>query len=172
MSYLLNASAVGPMGQFLAIHDEDKNDLFEPRYNYNYQARNSKQAGAGQGNMWLELWPVSRIASGDSTVSLALLGQDCSDVGRFEYQSSISRGMVRPYFIRGQCRDQNGNALGGAIVQGFLTANDLTVGEVACDANGYYELPTIYSGQNHYVVAYYASGSLAGTSVNTINPVL
>ena len=174
MSQYLNSgtlAAGGSMHCNLAIHDEDKHDLFNPRYNWTYQQRNQAEAGGG-GGKWLELWPTSKMASGDSTVALCMLGQDISDAGRFEYQSSISRGIIRPYFIRGTIKDSLGVAVTGARVQAIVDATDTYVNQVYSDSNGNYELPTIYIGQNHYLVAYNDGNQQAGTSVNTIQPVL
>lgn len=172
MSQFMNSgAAAGTLNAWLMIADEDNSDQFEPRFNWCYQGRNSKSAGGTP--MWIDLWPSPRLGSGDSTVALALFGQDWSDAGKFEYPSTISRGMVRPFFFRGTCKNSVGNPLGGAVVQGFLTATDAYVGEVACASNGTYELPTIYSGAAHYLVAYYpGSPDIAGTTLNTLTPSL
>lgn len=72
-------------------------------------------------------------------------------------------------YIMGKCQDSGGNALGGAVVQGFRTSNDMFVMETRCDDQGLFELgcPQTPTDQ-HYLVAYYASGNLAGTTVNTL----
>lgn len=160
----------GMSSNWNAIWDADKYDLFEPRFNWTYQMRNAKQVGAAR-VPWVELWPTSRFASGDSTVALAMLGMDISDAGRFESQSSVSRGMVRPYFIRGQVTS-DGNAVPGVTIKGYLTVGDTRMGATATDNNGNYELPTIGIGAAHYIVAYNPGNNQAGTSVNTITPVL
>ena len=174
MSMYLNSGTLatgGSMNCNLAIHDEDKSDLHEPRYNWTYQMRNAKQAGGG-GWGWMELWPTSRGMSGDPTQSLYAFGQDAGEGGRFEWQPSISRGMIRPYFIRGQVKDAGGTAVTGCNVQAYLTATDQYVGATYTDSNGNYELPTIFTGQAHYCVAYNDGNNQAGTTINTLMPAL
>ena len=172
MSIFLNSATIGAASSsyaFLAVHDEDKSDLYNPRFYWGYQGRSKETAGHTP--LWQDLWPSPKIANGDSTVA-GILGQDPAEAGRFEYPSTIYRGMVRPYFFRGYCKDGSGNILPGAVVTAYLTAGDLQVGRTACDSNGYYECPTIYAGVNHYLVARYSSGSLAGATLDTIQPVL
>jgi hypothetical protein len=174
MSQYLNSGMLasgGSMFASLSIHDEDKTDLHNPRFNWTYQQRNQAEVGGGCAK-WVELWPTSKMASGDSTVALCMLGQDMSASGHFEYQSSISRGMVRPYFIRGTVKDSVGAAVTGARVQAIVADTNTYAGQVYSDSNGKYELPTIFIGNNHYLVAYNDGNSQAGTSVNTIQPVL
>ena len=74
--------------------------------------------------------------------------------------------------IVGQTLDQYGNALGNAIVQGFVTATELFIGQVTSDSNGWFKLPTPYpTNIAHYLVCYQASvPPVAGTSINTITP--
>ncbi|NVN88938.1 MAG: hypothetical protein HXX15_22930, partial [Rhodopseudomonas sp.] len=128
-------------------------------------------ARGGQGN-WIELWPTSKMMAGDPSASSIYFGQDAAEAGRFEAPSSISRGSTRPWFIRGTCKDSGGNPLGGAAVQCFRTSDDLFVSQVGCDDRGQYEVPTPYPGVAHYLVAQYASGSLAGSTVDTLIPTL
>lgn len=172
MSSLLNAAFVagGTLNATLQIHDEDRSDLWQPRFNYTYHQRNAISDALKV--PWLDIWPQAKLSSGDSTVALALFGQDSNESGRFEYQPTISRGVVRPSFIRGTVTDAVGTPVGGANVQGFLTASDLYVGEIGTASNGTYELPTQYAGQAHYLVAYNPGNNTAGTTVNTLNPAL
>jgi hypothetical protein len=74
-------------------------------------------------------------------------------------------------FIRGVCKNQAGDVLTGAVVQGFRTADDWYIGQAETNDKGEYELgcPQTPTDQ-HYLVAYYASGNLAGTTVNTLLP--
>ena len=74
--------------------------------------------------------------------------------------------------IVGQTLDQYGNPLPNCIVQGFLTTNDVFVGQVTSDNGGYYKLPTPYgTAVLHYLVCYKAGvPDVAGTSVNTLVP--
>lgn len=172
MSQFLNSATVagGTLNAALAIHDEDKSDLFEPRFGYCYQMRNAKSAA--NFSQWIELWPSAKLASGDSTAPLALLGQDSRAEGSFEYPSSISRGMVRPWFFRGMCKDSTGSPLIATTVTGYITATDAAIGMVGCDANANYELPTVFN-QPHYLVAY-RSGvpDVTGATVDTLTPSL
>lgn len=74
-------------------------------------------------------------------------------------------------YIMGVCKNANGDPLGGAVVQGFRTSDDRFIGQIECDDKGRYELgcPQTPNVQ-HYLVAYYASGNLAGSTVNTLVP--
>jgi hypothetical protein len=155
----------------VGIQDEDKSDLFLAQFNYTYQQRCDKQAGGGHG-LWIELWPSSSGLSGDPSSDLFLLGQDATCGGRFEAQSSISRGMIRPYFVRGQVKDSGGTPVAGATVKGYTTVGDVFVGSRGTDNSGNYELPTTQIGLAHYLVAYNTGNNQAGTTVNTLTPVL
>lgn len=172
MSSYLNAGTVagGTLCAWLMITDEDKSDLHEPRFNWTYQLRGGKNET--NRTPWVALWSASRGMSGDSTAPLYALGQDASGAGRFEYQYTVSRGMVRPYFIRGTVKDAGGTPVTGVEVQGFLTGSDIYVGSTFSDGAGNYELPTIYTGSQHYLVAYNAGNGQAGTTVNTLTPSL
>lgn len=120
---------------------------------------------------FVTLWPSSGFMTGDISAGyICPINQDvqCSDW--WSPWQRANRGNGRVKFILGQCKDGAGNALGGAVVQGFLTSSDAFVGETACDDKGNYELGTPYPGQNHYLVAYYSAGNLAGTTVNTLIP--
>jgi hypothetical protein len=172
MSLFLNSATVAAGTNFyccLSVHDEDRSDLYNPRFYWEYQGRAKESANASP--LWQELWHSPKLASGDSTTP-GLLGQDPAEGGRFEYPSTISRGMARPWFFRGFCKDNAGNILGGAVVTAYLTQGDVAVGTIAADSNGYYECPTPYFGVNHYLVARYASANLAGATVNTLQPSL
>ena len=66
-------------------------------------------------------------------------------------------------------KDESGNGISGATVQGFLTSNDTFVGETTANSLGGYELGTVYPSTNHYLVAYKTgSPDVAGTTVNTL----
>jgi hypothetical protein len=74
-------------------------------------------------------------------------------------------------YIQGVCRDSIGGPIGGVNVQGFRTSDDLYIGETQTNDQGRYELrcPNTPTDQ-HYLVAYYTAGGLAGTTVNTLIP--
>jgi hypothetical protein len=74
--------------------------------------------------------------------------------------------------IKGQCKDQDGNPLGGCVVHAFRTSDDWEAGQGVSDDHGYYEVMVPWTpGDQHYLVAYYPGGSpKAGTTVNTIVP--
>jgi len=168
--YLNSGNMAGGMYSWLQIADEARCDLSSPRFNWNYQLRCKESVG--NPSAWMELWPTSRFASGDPSVNLALFGQDWGEAGRFELPSTIARGAVRPWFFRGICKDSGENPLGGAVVTAYLTAGDVAVGTCACNDKGMYECPTQFYGAAHYLVARYASGNLAGATVNTLTPAL
>jgi hypothetical protein len=170
MSQFLSQNG-GIGGNWLSIQDEDKSDLYLTQYSYGYQQRCDKQAGGGQGN-WVELWSSPSGISGDPTAPMFPLGQDATCGGRFESQSSISRGMIRPYFIRGTVKDSGGTPVAGATVKGYTTVGDVFVGSRGTDNSGNYELPTAQIGLAHYLVAYNGGNNQAGTTVNTLTPVL
>lgn len=120
-----------------------------------------------------QIWPTSRFSGSD--YNGGLFGQDATTTGKYGIQDRgygyDESGNASRLKLRGTTRDQYGNPLGSCIVQGYLTVNDLFVFQVTSDAAGYYELPTPYSGQQHYIVAYLAgSPDVAGTSVNTLTP--
>lgn len=138
------------------------------RREMSYWRREDSQFGAR--NRYVTLWPPSGFMSGDLSAGYCPFGQDTAQADAWSPMQRASRGNSGMKFIRGQCKDGSGNALGGAVVQGFLTANDVFVSETTCDDKGNYELGTVYPAQNHYLVAYYASTNLAGTTVNTITP--
>lgn len=122
-------------------------------------------------NRWTTLWPLPRMCNGDAAAPLGLLGQSDYDSGWAHRWLKRCRGNGTVKFIMGQCKDSNGNAVGGAVVQGFVTSGDVFVTETACDDKGYYELGTPYPGVGHYLVAYRAgSPDIAGTTVNTLVP--
>jgi hypothetical protein len=115
---------------------------------------------------WLE-WPRNSICGDDGAGNMRgpMMAQ-----GWGEWQKG-GRGNGSVKFIMGQCFDAGSLGVSGAIVQGFLTANDQIVGETTADSNGRYELGTPYPGAQHYLVAYRAgSPDICGTTVNTLTP--
>jgi hypothetical protein len=170
MSQLMSMNG-GVHTNILGIHDEEKSPLYLPNMNFGPRQRGN-QADIG-GNKFTALWPQSKLAAGDPTSPLVLLGQDLNDGHGFEPTELGIGGVYRPYFFRGTCKNSVGTALGGAVVQGFLTSGDTFIGETACASDGTYELGTVYFASTHYLVAYYpGSPDIAGTTVNTLVPAL
>jgi protocatechuate 3,4-dioxygenase beta subunit len=109
--------------------------------------------------------------SGDRSPGYCYSNQDAVVYGAWSSTQRASRGNGSTKFIQGVCKDSNNNTVSGAIVQGFITATDIYVGETTCDSNGNYELGTVYPATSHYLVAYRAgSPDIAGTTVNTLTP--
>lgn len=114
------------------------------------------------------LWPRPRLLG---VAPDGLFGTDQQNSGRYESDAFDFCGGAQIKKIIGFTLDANGDPLGSCIIQGFLTVNDLYIGQTISDTAGYYELPTPYTG-THYIVAYKAgSPDVAGTSVNTLVPV-
>jgi len=114
------------------------------------------------------LWPRSRFGLGGAD---GFFGGDFSQAGRYESDKFDFCGGAQIKKLIGTSRDSSGVALGSCLIQGFLTANDVFVGQCTSDSGGYFELPTPYTGA-HYLVAYKAgSPDVAGTTVNTLIPV-
>ena len=121
-----------------------------------------------------QLWPSSRLCGSDAS-GTGLFGQDNTTTGKYGivdrgygYDDTGNASRLK---LRGTTRDQYGNPLGSCIVQGFVTAGDIYIGQTTSDASGYYELPTQYPVSNHYLVCYLAgSPDVSGTSVNTLTP--
>jgi hypothetical protein len=161
MSYLLGAANHIALGT--AIWDEDRSQLWDPQYGYCYHGRKPQVCG-----QFFELWPASRMSSGDPTVPLAPGGsRDSGAWSPWQIGVAGKRGYL---FIAGQCLDSNGNPLIGAIVKGFRASDNLFVGQTISDSNGNYSLGSPYA-VAHYLVAYEAgSPDSAGTTVNTLVP--
>jgi hypothetical protein len=138
------------------------------RRDFSYWRRGDSQFGAR--NRYATIWPQSGFMSGDRSPGFCQIGQDVCERDDWSPMQKASRGTSSAKFIRGQTKDSGGNALGGATVQCFRTADDMIVSETASDGSGNYEASTVYPDVAHYLVAYYASGNLAGTTVNTLLP--
>ena len=153
--------------------DSDHSDFYHPRYGYSYWGRN--QSAWSTQNPYFDLWPSSRGMSGDPTAPLYLLGGNqeifSGTSGSFEPTSVIDGGTYRPYYIHGLVVDGSSNPLAAADLDLFLTATDTRIISGISDQNGIYSLPSIYTGQNHYIVANYGPNTYVGASVNTLQPV-
>ncbi len=120
---------------------------------------------------FLTRWPRGGFMNGDPTVPLSLIGGTVDSELAYGDWNAMARGSGSMKYIMGQCVDENGTPVPGAVVQGFRTSDDLFVREVACDDKGNYELGTEYPGVAHYLVAYLDTATdLAGTTVNTLTP--
>lgn len=155
----------------IAIEDEDIDDRYTARYNWQYQMRGAHSVNKAV--PFAGLWPLSKMCSGDPSVNLTIMGGDVSD-GRlgagFEEWAWGLGGQMGQVFIRGVCIDVNGNTLAGATIQSFRTSDGLLAGTTTSDATGNFQVGTPYAGVAHYCNAYYTSGALAGTTVNTLIP--
>lgn len=136
-----------------------------------FSHRRRGESAFGARGRFYTLWPQSGMMSGDRSSGYCLFGMDCADTDWWSPPQRAGRGNGATKFIMGQCLDESSVAVSGAIVQGFLTATDAFVAEIACDASGLYELPTPNPGAAHYLVAYRAGApDIAGTTVNTLTP--
>lgn len=112
------------------------------------------------------LWPNSRFGGVDCVVLTA-----SSATSGVWWVDLLDSGGAQQKKIIGTTRDSTSAVLGNCIVQGFVTASEVFVGQVTSDSAGYFELPTPLPGA-HYLVCYKTgSPDVAGTSVNTLNPV-
>jgi hypothetical protein len=115
------------------------------------------------------LWGKSRMGADNSAGMF--FNNDNQSSGRYEAESTEITGGQQQLKIRGNTLNSAGTALGSCIVMGYVTSTNTFVGQCTSDSGGYYELPTPYTGQNHYIVAYQVgSPSVAGTSLNTLTP--
>jgi hypothetical protein len=154
---------------WLQISDEEKGDAWKPSYGYGYQNRGPQALSWQWGP--INRWPSSGFMSGDPSVPLCYLSQDAQQNDLFGPWNLGISGHSRPFFIRGICKDGNGNPLGGAIVYAVRASDNVMVGSVACDDCGVFECPTLDT-TAHFVHSFYESGSLAGRSVSTLRPTL
>lgn len=155
-----------PMGNGqITVWDGEHNPLFLPQFGWGYR-NTGPQAVAWQ---WenLQRWPYGIFLSGSPDIPLSPMAPTY-----YEPWSLGTGGKSRPWFLRGTCKDVALNALGGAVVQAFITSTDAFVAEAQCDSAGYYQVPCQLL-VPHYLVAYYpGSPDLAGATVNTLIPVL
>ena len=155
------------MPQYQTTITDDSWFLRANRVDQSYRKRGESRWCAR--NNWFTLWPPSGMMSGDRSAGYCLFGIDCADYDYWSPWQRASRGNGTTKFIMGRCKDESGNGISGATVQGFLTSNDTFVGETTANSLGEYELGTVYPSTNHYLVAYKAgSPDVAGTTVNTL----
>lgn len=121
-------------------------------------------------------WPATPGALNDPAAPTYLIdgnsGQNTFSPGPFEPWNYGAGGSRSSKYIMGQCKDSLGNALGGCVVKCFRTSDDVEVGiEAQTDDKGFFEIMCPNSpADQHYLVAYYQSGLLAGATINTIVP--
>ena len=110
-------------------------------------------------------WPMIRSGamSGEDTLLKPF------EFSNWEYGLGGSKSSK---YIMGLVRDSLGNPLGGAIIKGFRTSDDVEVGiETTANDTGYFEVMCPYSpNDNHYLLGYYPTGPLAGSTINTLVP--
>ena len=159
----------GPGNSWIQIADEEKSALWSAPMGYDYHQRKPQSLSW----QWAPYnrWPNSGFMSGDVSVPLCLFSQDAQQNDIFGPWNLGISGHSRPYFIRGICKDGNGNILGGAHVHVYDTATNVFEAQIDCDDRGVFEIPCL-STQPHYLRAYYASGNLAGASLDTLIPTL
>lgn len=154
------------------IPDEDRGPLYTGRYAWSYQLRGASKWALQ--NFHTSLWPSSAMLGGDASAPLCTSsGGTPPQSGDYEDWQGYYNGTWRPYFLNGQTQLVGGTPA-ASTVRAFLTATDVEVSApVGTDASGNYAIPTNFIGQNHYCVAYLTgSPDLAGTTVNTLQPVL
>lgn len=156
----------GAWTNILAIPDEERSGLFSPQFGYGYHKR-GEQATSFE---WepQQRWPWSIMSGGDPSVPLSPMVNNIA----YEPTNLGIGGYYRPYYVRGTVKDSVGNVVGGATVQLFVTSTDKFVAEGQTNSNGSYEVPTP-SAVAHYAVAYVTgSPDRAGSTVNTLTPVV
>ena len=91
--------------------------------------------------------------------------------GPFSARTYFANASEAPVAITGVTRDGTGAALGNCVVDLFYTSNDTLRAQTTSDGSGNYRF-AVGPGAKHYMVAYKpGSPDLAGTTVNTIEPV-
>jgi len=123
---------------------------------------------------WVSLWPRGTFGAGanDGSAAYVPLGLDYGAQQGYEPFTCDGEGTQTLKWLKGTVVDVSGNGLSGAQLHAFRTSDDAYAGyEVESRTDGSYDLPTPYSGANHYVVAYLAgSPDRAGTTANTLVP--
>lgn len=167
-SFLSGTAATTPTCDSYYPAKPEIDETARARANWNYNRRGP--VATLNPNPWVHLWPRGASMSGDPSSPMDCLGSGQEGGNYFEPPSCIGNGTQTTRFIKGTCVDASDVAVASAIVQGFITATDVFVGEVTANTDGTYTLPTAtVAGVAHYLVAYKAgSPDIAGTTVNTI----
>jgi hypothetical protein len=150
------------------LQDEDKTDLWTPSWPGGNRGRKTERDFTHDGGYWPSAPRMGFICDPGAGNAFDCLWDSQHTHGDYEAWSYGRGGQQGQKFIMGRCKDSNGTGV-GAIVAGFLTANDQYVGEVTAGSDGYYEFGTTYVATNHYLVAYAAgSPDKTGATVNTL----
>lgn len=156
----------GGFANFKGLQTLFREERLDTRPDWSWQRRSAKTWR--DRNRWTSCWSWGcRVGGGD------LEGYGEGDIGTgngYEPFSCDGEGTQTKRFIRGVTQDSGGSPLANAIVQGFITATDVFVGEVTSGNDGTFTLGTeTVAGVQHYLVAYKAGGGdVAGTTVNTL----
>jgi len=179
MPACLQAVPAGPAGIYYMFQASlprwfaDDNMLWGPYWQREF--RGPSTIGDFDYTVGIGQWPSkSGFISDPAAPCSLMLDRDLNGGSPFSF-SPMTRGLggnCSTKHIMGQCLDAGSSPVGGAVVQGFRTVDDLYIGEAYTDGNGRYELPCPNTPTDaHYLVGYKAGGTvLAGTTVNTLVP--
>lgn len=143
-----------------------REERLDVRPDWSWQRRSAKTWR--DSNAWVSRWPRGSFSAGSDGWGTDAAGW--VDGCGYEPFSCDGEGTQSKRFIRGVTKDVDDNVLSGVIVQGFVTATDAYVGEVASLTDGTFMLGTETApGVAHYLVAFLAgSPNRAAASDNTI----
>ena len=171
MSYYLNAGLTG-VGMLapLSIPDEDRSDLYSPRFNWSYQARGPRSTR--NPTLWRGLWPAPSMACGDAVANpgSTQFGQDASEASSWDEPICWDTGAMHLYGFTGQCLDASAVPQQNATVQAFVTATGQLAGTATSDNNGNYSVTTPYPGAHFLVAILAGSPDIFGTTDNNLIP--
>lgn len=151
------------------IEDEDKTALYKPGNNWSFHMRNAQQVGQA---LWKNLWPQPSILCGDPSVSLALLGQDGSDISDFEPFALGYSGVSRPWHFQGTIKDSGGTPVSGVMVHVYRDSDDLFISAVYSNTDGTYDIPVPNNTDTYYLRAYNGGNNQTGASIQGLTPTL
>lgn len=105
------------------------------------------------------------------SLDLAITGSAWNDLDEYDPFEAGEGGKRGTYFINGQVLDNLSAPVGGVVVNGFRTSDNLFVGTDTTNSDGRYRIPTPYIGVSHFVVAYLdIATDTFGTTVNNLTP--
>lgn len=109
---------------------------------------------------------------GGSSIDMAVAEKTGPNFGGTLFNSQKDK-VKQQWLITGVTRDSAGAVLGNCTVHLFNTIDDAEIAQMNSDASGNYSFTIDGNGQQRYAVAYLAgSPDVAGTTVNTLIPVL